>query len=421
MCLNETRRLLERDRLNEKAGEIVLQSINAELAEKKEIMEELIGFKKILIAACVASLILTCSAFGQTQTTPPQTPKTIITPPPKIDPGAGSTGSGRSSTTNKNERINPDVIILEDEDYKLAPRDVIEVIVEEAPELSVNYTVSTSGIILLRFLGPALVAGKTPEEVGRLIAEGLRDRYLKDPKVYVSVRQYNSRTFFIQGAVKSPGAYVISGKPTLFKLMTIAGGLMENHGGTAYIFREVKPKPEKLETGEQSAEAKKLKEIVNNAKGTDPNTVIVGEPDYELVTANISGILRGRLNNNIYIQPSDVVYIPPADVFYVAGEVRTPGQFQIRQGITLRQAISLAGGTHFKAKLGKGVIFRTDPVTGNFTELPVDIGAVMNGKQADIPILGNDVIWVPNSLSKAFGVTVMNIMLPNAIYRIPIR
>src|SRR5215510_3011431 len=288
-------------------------------------MEELIGFKKILIAAFVASLILTCSTFGQTQTTSPQTPKTIITPPPKIDPGGGSTGTARSSTTNKNERINPDVIILEDEDYKLAPRDVIEVIVEEAPELSVNYTVSTSGIILLRFLGPAQVAGKTPEEVGRLIAEGLRDRYLKDPKVYVSVKQYNSRTFFIQGAVKSPGAYVISGKPTLFKLMTIAGGLQENHGGTAYIFREVKPKPEKLETGQQSAADKQLKTIVNNAKGTDPEAVVVGEPDYELLTTNISGILRGRLDNNIFIQPSDVVYIPPADVFYIAGEVRAPG------------------------------------------------------------------------------------------------
>jgi polysaccharide export outer membrane protein len=247
----------------------------------------------------------------------------------------------------------------------------------------------------------------------------LRGRYLKDPKVYVSVKQFNSRTFFIQGAVKAPGAYVISGKPTLFKLMTIAGGLQENHGGTAYIFREVKPKPEKLETGQQSAADKQLKAIVNNAKGTDPDTVIVGEPDYELLTTNISGILRGRLDNNVFIQPSDVVYIPPADVFYIAGEVRAPGQFTIRQGITLRQAISLAGGTLFKAKLDKGLIFRTDPVTGNFTEVPIDIGAVMSGKQADIPIMGNDVIWVPNSTAKALSATVLNTFLPTAIYRIP--
>jgi polysaccharide export outer membrane protein len=274
----------------------------------------------------------------------------------------------------------------------------------------------------MNFLGSTQVAGKTTEEVRKIITDGLRGRYLKDPKVHVSVKQYNSRTFFIQGAVKSPGTYIIVGKPSLFRLITIAGGLQENHGATAYIFREVKAKPEKMEMRGQDnlvGDEKRYKEIVNNAKGTDPGTPVVGEADYELVTANIGGILRGRLDHNIIIQPSDVVYIPPTDVFYIAGEVRAPGQFQLRQGITLRQAISLAGGTLFKAKLDKGIIFRTDPVTGNFTEIPVDIGAVMSGKKQDVPIVGNDVIWVPNSALKSFGSTVMMTLIPSAIYRLP--
>ena len=57
------------------------------------------------------------------------------------------------------ERVSPDVIIYGDDDYKLAPRDVIEIIVEDAPELSVNYTVNSKGIIPLRFLGATPVAG----------------------------------------------------------------------------------------------------------------------------------------------------------------------------------------------------------------------------------------------------------------------
>src|SRR5262249_41955646 len=96
------------------------------------------------------------------------------------------------------------------------------------------------------------------------------------------------------------------------------------------------------------------------------------------------------------------------------------GQFQLRQGITVRQAISLAGGTLFKARLGKGAIFRTDPVTGNFTELPIDIGAVMSGKSQDMPILGNDVIWVPNSSIKSVSSTLLNAIIPAAVYRIPV-
>src|SRR5262249_52168016 len=299
-------------------------------------------------------------------------------------------------------RVSPQVVIYSDEDYKLAPRDVIEVIVEDAPELSVNYTVNSRGIVPLRFLGPMSVAGQTPEAIGKMITDGLRGRYLQDPKVYVSVKQYNSRTFFIQGAVRNPGVYVVSGKPSLFRLMTIAAGLQENHGLVAYIFRETPAKPEKLETGSsQTGDDNKLKKIINEAKaeakgeakGTAAAPVVEGEPDYEMMTANLGGVLRGRLDNNIIVQPGDLVYIPPADVFYVAGEVKAPGQFHLRQGITLRQAISLAEGTLFKARLAKGIIFRTDAVTGNLTELPVDIGAVMSGKSPDMQIQGNDVIW----------------------------
>ena len=365
----------------------------------------LIRFAFEYVYISVSCLILSLTAYGQTES---QRPRTVA--PPKI----------QSEGPPKTERVSPDVVIYGDDDYKLAPRDVIEVIVQDAPELSVNYTISSSGIIRLHYLGPTQVAGKTTDEVSTIITDGLRGRYLRDPKVYVSVKQYNSRTFFIQGAVRSPGVYVVSGRPSLFRLLTIAGGLQESHGLVAYIFREVKPKPEKLETGvSQNSEDKKFKEIINEAKGTDQEAVVEGEPDYELITANIGGMLRGRLDNNVIIQPGDVVYVPPADVFYIAGEVKAPGQFPLRQGITLRQAISLAGGTLFKAKLGSGIIFRTDPATGNFTELPIEIDAVMSGKSPDVPILGNDVIWIPNSMVKSFSATVLNAILPNAIYRIP--
>jgi polysaccharide export outer membrane protein len=368
---------------------------------------------QILGVICV---ILSLTAYGQSESQRPRK---------DAAPKSGSAGAPGNAPL---ERVSPEVIIYGDDDYKLAPRDVIEIIVEDAPELSVNYTINSKGIIPLRFLGATTVAGKTIDEIGKLITEGLRGRYLQDPKVYVSVKQYNSRTFFIQGAVRNPGVYVVSGRPSLFRLMTIAGGLQENHGLVAYVFREAPPKPEKLETGApQNGLDNKVKDLINNAKGAATGTAtgaaaapeVEGEPDYEMITANIGGMLRGRRDTNLIVKPGDVVYVPPADVFYIAGEVKAPGQFHLRQGITLRQAISLAGGTLFKARLGKGVIFRTDPVTGNFTELPVDIGAVMSGKSKDLPLMGNDVIWVPNNSVKSIGATVLNTFIPTAVYRIP--
>ena len=72
-----------------------------------------------------------------------------------------------------------------DEDYRLSPSDVIEVIIQDAPELSGNFQISSSGNIPMYYLGSIKVEGRTPDEVSKMIADGIRGRYLKDPKVFV--------------------------------------------------------------------------------------------------------------------------------------------------------------------------------------------------------------------------------------------
>jgi polysaccharide export outer membrane protein len=369
---------------------------------------------KLGIALAIGAIV-TSGVLAQTQ------------PQQRSGGSAGGAASSRTGTDNAVKGTSsPAVVMSSDGDYEVAPSDVIEVVVDDAPELSVKYRINSQGTIPLRYLGTTYVAGQTCDQISKFISDGLRGRYLKDPKVYVSVAQYNSRSFFIQGAVRQPGVFVVEGKPSLFKLITIAGGLQENHGSTAYIFRESKVKPETLETGQKGAIAadggtkkEELAQAVANAKGTDGTEAIEGESDYELLTANIGGIMRGRMSTNVIVQPSDVVYIPPADVFYVSGEVRAPGQYQLKQGITLRQAISLAQGAPFKAKLDKGIIFREDPITGKFTEVAVDIGAVLNGKKEDMPILPNDVIYIPNSPFKSVSAAMLNALGTSAIFRIP--
>ncbi len=362
-------------------------------------------------------LILTISAFGQDQQTRVDS-RNPRRDPVSIDPV--SRDGGRSG---------PNVIISSDGDYKLAPTDVIKISIEDAPELSGNYRISKNGTIPMKFLGALDVVGKTPDEVSEIITRDLKNRYLKDPKVYVSVDQYNSRTFFIQGSVKNPGVFVIEGKPSLFKLISIAGGLVKDHGSTAYVIRETKMNPEKLE----KMRAGMIQAKDPNPSATTPATPVAkaieeknsgttafeGESEYELITAQISGLYLGRFEQNILIQPNDLVYIPSTDVFFVAGEVKEPGQYTLRESMTLRQAISLAQGTLFKAASERTIIFRQDPATGKLTEVPVDVGAIMNGKKDDIRIMPNDVIMVPNSKVKAVTSALMMSVLPNLIYRIP--
>lgn len=315
------------------------------------------------------------------------------------------------------------VIVAVDEDYRLAPSDVIEVIIEDAPELSGNYRINKAGILPMKFLGSVPVANKTTEEVTAIVTEGLRGRYLRDPKVYITVKQYNSRTFFVQGAVRNPGVFVIESRPSLFRLISIAGGLADSHASTAYIIREKKVDPVRLEMkgaglpldqdqptpGSSKPPPASTHTIIPTATSmaiAEARTQMTGideESEYELITSNIAGLYRGRFENNIIVQPNDLVYIPPSEVFFVVGEVKSPGQFTLREGSSIRQAISLSQGLLFKAASNRAIIFRQDQATGKLNEIPVDIGAIMSGKKDDVLLSPNDVIMIPNSRMKSFA------------------
>jgi polysaccharide biosynthesis/export protein len=324
----------------------------------------------------------------------------------------------------------PSVIISPGEDYRIGPSDVIEVMVDDAPELSRTLRVSGDGAILVPFLGRVVAQQKTPNELAALIADRLRGDYLQSPQVSVTVLQINSRTYLVQGSVRRPGLYQIEGEPSLLKLITIAGGLSENHGSTAFIIREIKGSVaiQGWESGNASIHRTDSKAHENLSKGSSVLTPDAQHPTpdpatsgkYELLKVSINGLLRGNFEQNIAIGPGDIVHIPPTDVFFVAGEVNAPGSFPLKEGTTLRQAISLAQGATFQAAAGRSIIFREDPVSGKRQEIQVDVPAVMNGKKEDISILANDIVIVPNSRVKSVTGTLLRAFGVNAT-RIPVR
>lgn len=354
------------------------------------------GNKHVRRITLPATLImLLCGTAGLTlaQTNSPQTAKRFETPKPSTGGGGAKPG---------------EVIMLSNEDYRMAPKDVIEIAIEDAPELSKAFQINAAGVIPMPFLGNLKVLGLTTDELAKAIADGLRGRYLKDPKVSVAVSQYNSRSFFIQGAVRSPNRYIIEGRPTLFRLITIAGGLQENCGSLAYIIREKKKSPEELAA---AANSPNLKAVTDNGDKPDASS-----EDVELLTVNINGLFRGQFENNLLIEPGDVVSIPVMDVFYVAGDVGQPGAYPLKEGTTLRQAIALAQGTLFKAAANRAVIYRDDPKTGARKEIPVDVQSVMSGRsKEDIAIQANDIIMIPNSRVKSVSQALLQALGTNSM------
>lgn len=277
----------------------------------------------------------------------------------------------------------PNVIISSKEDYRIGIGDFIEIRVEDAPELLTRTRVNTKGSIFMPYLQYVEIGGKTTEEVTILVADKLRGKYLKNPHVSVAITQVNSHTFLIHGAVRRPGPFQIEGRPSLSKLIAYAGGLLENHGSRAYVFREA------------------------NDSSKDSGSVEGQLPKHEMIVSNISSLYKGRFTEDVLLEPGDVINVPPTDVFFVAGEVNAPGEFPLKDGTTLRQAIALAQNTAPKAQRKNAVIFREGP-NGERKELNVDIDAVMSNKSPDIPILANDIIIVPNSKLKSALYPILN-------------
>ncbi|MGH9914058.1 MAG: polysaccharide biosynthesis/export family protein [Pyrinomonadaceae bacterium] len=318
----------------------------------------------------------------------------------------------------------PETIIEPSEDYKIGTGDTIEVRIEDAPELSRIYRVSANGTILMPYIGSVKAENLTSDELSNEIINGLKGEYLADPNVAVSVKGINSHYFYVQGAVKRTGVYRIEGKPSVLKLITVAGGLTDNASSTAFVIKESKEtdsekqKMNDPDSGEK-AEFNKSTEPSIKTNAIEQGGDSGGNADfarYELKKVNINGLLRGESNQNLLVEPGSIVNIPPADVFYVAGEVRAPGSFPLRDGTTLRQAISLAQGTTFEAK-GRGIIYREDSSTGKRQEIQVDTAKVMSGQSDDVPLMANDIIMVPgnrtksvaSALARAFGLSVVRL------------
>src|SRR3989304_9623586 len=90
--------------------------------------------------------------------------------------------------------------------YQLGSGDVITIVVFGEEDLKrEKIRLTDAGTISYPVLGELKVLGRTVGEVTALIAEGLRGRYLVNPRVSVSVDEY--RPYFIHGQGEKGGGF----------------------------------------------------------------------------------------------------------------------------------------------------------------------------------------------------------------------
>jgi polysaccharide export outer membrane protein len=103
-----------------------------------------------------------------------------------------------------------------------------------------------------------------------------------------------------------------------------------------------------------------------------------------VVRVDIKALQSGRLSENAPLRDGDTIFVPRAELVYVFGHVRTPGAYTLQGGVTVLQALSLAGGVTDRGAAGRVRIARV--VEGKKTEVRV--------KLEDI-VLPGDTIIVP--------------------------
>lgn len=183
--------------------------------------------------------------------------------------------------------------------YQIGPFDKLVIDVFGIEELSKKEVqADASGRISFPLVGSVEAAGKSPEEVARLIEDRLRGRYIRDPQVTVNLQETVSQVITVDGEVKEPGLYPVVGKMTLMRAVATAKGATDladlRH---VAVFRTV--------NGQKMAGLYDLRAIRNGAYD-DPevfanDVVIVGDSATRQLLKDASLILPALTGPLVYI------------------------------------------------------------------------------------------------------------------------
>jgi polysaccharide export outer membrane protein len=278
--------------------------------------------------------------------------------------------------------------------YKLEPQDQVRVDVDHLPELqNVIQRVDDNGMISLPLVGRFQASGKSLPEVEDYVRQALK-RQLVRPQVAVSMVDSRSQTVSVMGQVQAPGVIPVQGSKRLFDVISQAGGLKPDAGYYITVRRS-------WLYGKFEVEGAKDDESTQSS--------VLSVPSQDLLTSEHPA-------SNIQIRAHDAISVPRASVIYVIGEVKKSGGFTMPQqyDTTVLKALSLAEGLTPSAKPSKAKILRLEEPGGRRAQIDVNVSRIMDGKQDDLALKPDDILMVPNNLTKKAGLRVIEVALQTA-------
>jgi protein involved in polysaccharide export with SLBB domain len=256
------------------------------------------------------------------------------------------------------------------QEYKIDPGDTLEITLWEGttPKRE-DILVRQDGNISFGFVEDLSIQGMTSSELDRLLTNYFKE-YVKNPRIDVIVKNYNSKFVRLSGAIAShgrgtgPGKYQLTTKTTALEMIT-------QYGGTT--------------------------------KDANLGNIRIRRKDGQTMSLDLfKAINKGDLSQDLVLDDGDLVFIPTLEEggnrVYVFGEVKNPGAYTYSgSDMRLFDAIAKAGGaTVFGSTDGTRVV-RGDPaspeiITADLTSL-IEEGNISQ----NVVLASGDMVYVPRS------------------------
>lgn len=212
----------------------------------------------LVFVMLLALLLAACGSSGGVRQTAGSTPL----PPPDTTTASGAYKGGT--------------------DYRIGAQDLLEISVFGINDLSKTVRVNSNGQISLPLIGGVMAGGQTIPALEIAIGDKLSEGYLQHPQVSVFVKEFTSQRVTLEGEVKKPGIYPITGKTSLLQAIATAEGLTDlaDLGGVV-LFREV--------NGKRMAAGFDMRSIRN---GQTPDPQIYGDDVIVIEKSGSKSVLR---------------------------------------------------------------------------------------------------------------------------------
>jgi len=234
-------------------------------------------------------------------------------------------------------------------DYIIGPADVLSVTVFGQEKLSGKFTVGADGTFAYPYGDRVTAGGLTAQVVENDLRTRLGKDYLRNPQVAVSVETYRSQSVTVAGAVRAPRVLEFTGTMSMLQAVTMAGGPNETAGTDVLVIRSTQ--------GGSDAGAK-------NANGPPP------------IRVDLQKLLKADPAQNIQLHSGDQVLVQAAAKVFVQGKVVRVGEIDYRPGMTVNQALTLAGGPTELGSEKRIQIHRT--VNGELKKIDVKLTDAVN-------------------------------------------